>query len=555
MIPTAKKNKNASDAITSKTASNSTNFLSFDSFLENVSPAALSTMLMGKLMNVTSLFQQQGSSMNNTSTSDDELSQETWKLKQQSGSSLLNDSKDGDAQLTTSPNEMSTTSLVSRLKRNSLFFSKPSAMTDTNSDEGEAFVTDTLPSQDYFNGTQHQPTENESNRKTRPLSGSYSLSKIPRAVTDAIKHQVIRADNTNSTNSEASSASSDTEQIQVNANDTRSRSSSLSALRHHISPFNLYNKMNNHNLQNVTNSLPHLSTANASMKNNQGDVPINSHQETDFLPTRNDDSAVVSTRKHRAKSMGSMLISGTWHKLALSSGDYYYQQQHLNESQHKHPKGPAWLSNKLIDIIDATWSGNSLSYVEDEEHNENDDSSEKRITSRKMVMDLYIHKDIENPQLKEEEQQTMNDHLDANFPMLLKTEQVEAGKYNTFACLHVKNTDSFLYIVLKASFWRTIPYSGRIYITGRYFCFHSKILAGQQKLVVPWQDVIQVNTIKSKSYYLTHAITMIVKDMTDEVKIIRGLLYSILTEYFTLDRSTLISRRSNYVTCTSIFAN
>jgi sterol 3beta-glucosyltransferase len=72
-------------------------------------------------------------------------------------------------------------------------------------------------------------------------------------------------------------------------------------------------------------------------------------------------------------------------------------------------------------------------------------------------------------------------------------------------------------VVVKASFWRTIPYSGKIYITDNYFCFSSKILAGQQKLIVPWHDVIQVDKIKTKSYYLLHGMTMIVKDISDEV--------------------------------------
>lgn len=73
-------------------------------------------------------------------------------------------------------------------------------------------------------------------------------------------------------------------------------------------------------------------------------------------------------------------------------------------------------------------------------------------------------------------------------------------------------------VVVKASFWRTIPYSGKIYITDHYFCFNSKILAGQQKLIVPWHDVIQIDKIKTKSYYLLHGMTMIVKDMSDEVR-------------------------------------
>lgn len=71
--------------------------------------------------------------------------------------------------------------------------------------------------------------------------------------------------------------------------------------------------------------------------------------------------------------------------------------------------------------------------------------------------------------------------------------------------------------MFKASFWRTIPYSGKIYITDSHFCFKSKILAGQQKLIVPWGDVIQMTKLKSRSYYLTYGMTMVVKNLTEEV--------------------------------------
>jgi hypothetical protein len=408
-------NKNALEAI--KSASNSTSFLSFDSFLDNVSPAALPTMLMGKLMNLTSLFQQGSTNPEQRSgTSDDEQSQDTEEQQ--------------DAQLTASPNEMTATSLASKFKRNSLFFNKSANSTDTSNEEAESSVAETPPSQDYLNDTQQQTENENSSRKMRPLSGSYSLTKIPRVVTDAIKHQMLRADNTSTV---SGTSSSDTEQLQLSTNDTRSRSSSLSALRHHISPFHRHTKMSGHNQQNVTDSLPHLTTANTPIRHNQGDISIISHQDTDFTLARNDDS-IVSPRKHRAKSVGSMLLPGTWHKLVPSGGDDYYQQQHLNESQHRHPKAPAWLSNKLIDILDAAGSAGSMANIDDEEYSQQDDES---TTSRKFTMDLHIHKDLENPQLKEEEQQTMNDHLNANFPMLLKTEQVEAGKYIAFAYIYM----------------------------------------------------------------------------------------------------------------------
>jgi len=122
-------------------------FLSFDSFLENISPAALPTMLMGKLMNVTNMFQQPSTDVaNNASAENESLDSEH---KHQS-SSILSSVKipymsssgstkktDDTVALTTSPNETTTSSLASRLKRNSLFFNKSNGNTkeDTKTTE------------------------------------------------------------------------------------------------------------------------------------------------------------------------------------------------------------------------------------------------------------------------------------------------------------------------------------------------------------------------------------------------------------------------------------
>lgn len=431
IISAAEDNKITLDAVGSKTASNSTSFLSFDSFLENVSPAALPTMLLGKLMNVTGLFQQQNTVEQPPSTSDDELSQDTEnsQLTQQSEfapassleHSLLPDdagnrqSKIEDRQLTTSPNDITTST------------------TETKNKDGEALVAD--PSQDYFNGTQ-QKTKNESNRKIIPLSGHSSLAKIPRAVTDAIKRQVQRTDNKN-TASETSSASNDTGQLQVTDSDTRNRRSSLSALRH-FPPFSRYSRTNNNN---GTNDFSYLSTANTALRNNQADVSIISQQDAEF-----NNGSARSTRKHRAKSMGSMLISGKWHKIAPSIGEHHHQQQHLDENQHKHLKGTAWLSNKLTDVLDAS-SDDSKSDI-----NNSEDGSDVPVASRRTVIDLYIYRDIENLQLKEKEQQTMNDQLNATFPMLIKTEQVEAGRYNYFLCMSKRKLNSFIISSIESFF-------------------------------------------------------------------------------------------------------
>ncbi|KAF1797863.1 hypothetical protein FB192DRAFT_1289012, partial [Mucor lusitanicus] len=344
-------------------------------------------------------------------------------------------------------------------------------------------------------------------------------------ITDAIKHQVLRSDTTATTSSQvpaieeppAATSSATTEESQStlsskSSNRTNTSASTLPAP--HIS---------NTSLTNATTDISLLSDADSS-----------SLSTTTIQPTQ---QPAVRNRKQRAKSMGSTLISGTWSKLAPGSVDYYFHQQHMNESQHRHPKGPIWLSDKMIEALEEAAKANTSDHSDATstssssfggEGDDNDDDEEEEETN--FAMDVQVRKSVADPKIRQEEQQTVNEHLNANFPMLLKTEEAEA--------------------VIKASFWRTIPYSGKIYITEHYFCFNSKILAGQQKLIVPWHDVIQVNKIKTKSYYLLHGMTMVVKDMADEVRGKHSFLY--VFHIHIICYSSVFSKESNTLSLSSL---
>ncbi|EPB92999.1 hypothetical protein HMPREF1544_00073 [Mucor circinelloides 1006PhL] len=510
-------------------------FLSFDSFLENISPAALPTMLMGKLMNVTNMFQQPSTDVaNNASAENESLDSEH---KHQS-SSILSSVKipymsssgstkktDDTVALTTSPNETTTSSLASRLKRNSLFFNKSNGNTkeDTKTTEEPSDISpnqsppsSSNTSQDFFRTAEKdyeiQPI---AITKSRPQSGSYSLSKIPRAVTVAIKQQVLRSDTTNS-NVPAVEEPTATEESQTTLStksNNRSRSTSLSNFKHHISPYYLYSKINGNTSNTSASTLPAPHISNTSLTNTNTDLSLLSDTASSSTSTTTQPGQpIVRNRKQRAKSMGSTLISGTWNKLAPGSLDYYFHQQHMNESQHRHPKGPIWLSDKMVEALEEAAKAN-ISDHSDSSSTSSDGGDEEEETD--FVIDAQVRKSVANPKVRQEEQQTINEHLNANFPMLLQTEQAEAGNECRLPFTTSRLTP--ITAVIKASFWRTIPYSGKIYITDHYFCFNSKILAGQQKLIVPWNDVIQVNKIKTKSYYLLHGMTMVVKDMADEI--------------------------------------
>ncbi|KAI9475861.1 MAG: hypothetical protein EXX96DRAFT_280320 [Benjaminiella poitrasii] len=570
--------------------SNSGSFLSFDSFLENISPAALPTMLIGKLMNVTSLFQQ---STNNGHTSpkrndelpsnmqnqdelvpDDDDESDSSRTKQQPDqdhSSLLsslrlplissnrdvsNPKKNNEYSVVSAPTKSPdsfSTSLASKLKRNSLFFNNKSDLlvdtvdpTPSASSQEDFCKTISSPSQqdnnsDVGNTNSNDKLQVADTNNTRHRSSSYSFSMMPRA----IKNQVLRSeandeppklpvtDNTNtpSISTVAVPIQQDKDQ---NSNTTtthgRHRNSSLSSsIRQHISPFYLYNKMcasNNNSNETIANNNTSL------LSSPSGDISLLKHSSTN-LPASDEASTTSTntisvTKRKRAKSV--------LNKLAPSNTDYYYNQQNVNENQHRHPRGPVWINGKMIGLLaKATRISKAKDITQDNNEENSEDDKEGISASMDFVLELQTNKVMKDPKLREDEQRSMNEHLNANFPMLLKTEEVEA--------------------VFKASFWRTIPYSGKIYMTNHYFCFNSKILAGHQKLIVPWQDIIQINKLKSKSYYLMHGMSMIVKDMTDEIYFdfisieLRDHCYSICQlkseEKVISDASSIISNNSS----------
>lgn len=445
--------------------------MSFDSFLENISPAALPTMLMGKLMNVTNVFQQ--ASTDSASAESEPLENDQ---KQQSASLLSSvripymssntgsgtRKKEDAAALTTSPNEMTTSSLASRLKRNSLFFNKSNSSTkDESSDASpsQSPPSSNNASQDYFRGAADKDQEQQQQyqvqpitiTKTRPHSGSYSLSKIPRAVTDAIKHQVLRSDTATTASSAASSSVPVTEEPPSSSSTAaesqstlstksgnRSRSTSLSNFKHHISPYYLYSKINGSTGNNTSAStLPAPHIFNTSLTNTNTDISLLSDADSSSLSktTTQPAQTAIKNRKQRAKSMGSTLISGTWSKLAPGGVDYYFHQQHMNESQHRHPKGPLWLSDKMIDALEEAAKASVSDHSDSASTNSS--SNEEEEDEVNFALDVQVHKTVADPSIRQEEQRTVNEHLNANFPMLLKTEVAEAGKSTTYCRMFI----------------------------------------------------------------------------------------------------------------------
>jgi hypothetical protein len=471
-----------------------------------MSPGALPTMLMGKLMNVTNLFGNSSNSGENTAATVANKEEEGEELEE--GEEEILSSSDNEYE----PSEDTThhhslfssinkipSSTAKKLKRNSLFFNKsPSYLepaTVTITTDSPSPPTTTALSDAPTPYASASPEDNHSGissgdlstaldetttpkSSTRPRSGTFNnLSKIPRAVSDAIRHQVLRSDEL------SSSASLQLPPPPTEQQQGRNRSSSLSTLRHHMSPFYLYNKINSSPASSSSETVnAELSTRNC------GDISLIS--STSLSMAVQSPAPINKTRTQRATSLGSMLLSSgskTWHKFTPST------DLQMNEGLHRHPKGPMWLSAKMTQELKEALEGASSS-------SEGSACDEEEIEiPQSMEHATQVTEEV-NPHILQEEQQAMNDNLNANFPMLLKTETVEAA----FVSL----------------FWRTIPYSGKIYITDKYFCFKSKILAGQQKLIVPWTDVIQVDKLKSKSYYLVHGMTMVVKNMTDEVKVV-----------------------------------
>ncbi|KAI8368694.1 hypothetical protein BD560DRAFT_398455 [Blakeslea trispora] len=453
-LSTSKEEREESTGL--QTSSNSNTFMSLDSFWDNISTAALPTVLMGKLVNITSLFQMQQRTM---ATGDAE--------------DILHD-KDSTDESEDEPNlKQPEVSSVTKSKKNSLF-SKP--------------VSDTSESTDVA----------------------------------SLSNQVFRTDNSASSSDSISSKTPPPSSHQANETN-RSRNSSLSSIRQHISPTYLYNKIHAH----TTSSSPSLEVAHTDMARPSADISLMSHEDSE----REKGQLMVTNRKQRAKSVGSAILTGTLSRLTPSIIDNYYHQQHINENNHIHTKGPVWMNDQMIEELEES--------IQPNDYDDSDSESEMDLEDQTILESL---KSRGNDLMKQGQQETMNEHLNVNFPMLLEAENVNA--------------------VFKASYWRTIPYSGKIYITDKFFCFHSRVLAGQQKFIVSWQDVIKVNKLKTRNYQLLYGMTMIVKDIADEVYFdfssvrLRNLCYSICQlkkarEHDGFDASSVYSKESNTISLAS----
>lgn len=349
--------------------------------------------------------------------------------------------KKGDSSATVSSEPAP--SLTSRIKRRSLFFNWSTGNMDPTPSikSADDLQPNSAESQDD-NESQSQETITTDDtakdlapaNKTRPTSGSYSLAKIPRAVTDAIKTQVLRADTSTTTTSSSiptivmSPESEDNKGLtdlpqeqqpqEDNTNKThpRKRGSSFSSIRHHMSPAYLYNKINN----TIAPAQPKALISNDTTVSDQtADVSLINHDDQKSV------SETPKKGRNRARTVGSMIMNSTRNMLVPGSTDYYYQQQHINENQHRHPKGSMWLNGKVVNALnDLLKNGNTSDSDSDPE---NEDDIEDDLAN--LTMDYLSSYDAhESPELKQREQETMNEHLNANFPMLLKTESVDAGK-------------------------------------------------------------------------------------------------------------------------------
>ncbi|ORZ15729.1 hypothetical protein BCR42DRAFT_415793 [Absidia repens] len=94
-------------------------------------------------------------------------------------------------------------------------------------------------------------------------------------------------------------------------------------------------------------------------------------------------------------------------------------------------------------------------------------------------------------------QETVNDELHKWFPMLGTSATVNA--------------------VYHAAVWRIIPYYGRLYFTQDYLCFHASVLAGHQKIVVPFKDIVDIRLLKNQGYHLLRGLGITTKDMNEEI--------------------------------------
>ncbi|ORZ21075.1 hypothetical protein BCR42DRAFT_388859 [Absidia repens] len=98
---------------------------------------------------------------------------------------------------------------------------------------------------------------------------------------------------------------------------------------------------------------------------------------------------------------------------------------------------------------------------------------------------------------EEQYKEFLNDELQKVFPMLGTSATVNA--------------------VYRGYVWRMLPYYGRIYFTQDYTCFHANALAGHQKIIIPFDDIISIRVLKSRGYHILHGLGVTTKDMNEEI--------------------------------------
>jgi hypothetical protein len=230
-------------------------FASLEGFLGNISPAAIPTLLIGKLMTVTNVFN------NNSPVSEDTLDSE-------------NELEDDQV---TSIDSTHVDEKPEKSKRSSFLFK-------SFGDEDNGFQEKAVTSPQSLSPPPIHSAEDDNQKKTK-LQSRHSLGKIPAAVKDVIKHQVLRTD----------------DDVDQGSPIRRNRGSSFNTIRQiSLSSFSLHNKKSSE------------LTSSTSNENNQA------------LAVK----PKATTRHNRASSIGSFILSSGSKTLGKLSDHYYKNEEH-----------------------------------------------------------------------------------------------------------------------------------------------------------------------------------------------------------------------------------
>ncbi|KAI9274259.1 hypothetical protein BY458DRAFT_507734 [Sporodiniella umbellata] len=219
-------------------------------------------------------------------------------------------------------------------------------------------------------------------------------------------------------------------------------------------------------------------------QNKEEDEEDEDEDEEDEEFSEKDDRSNTKTRTSRSGSLNTLkhFITPTYLYNKLSS------PQDANTStisiQSKTRRRSSSIGSSLFSLGSKSWG-----FLSEREHIDEiwiSQSMAKSITPNIMNKPLDIW---------EKEQESSNRALNNLFPMLLGLENAEA--------------------VFKCSVWKTIPHHGRIYMTEKHLCFYSKTAVGKQRLLIPWADVTDIEAIQTKTYLVSCAISMSVKDIKE----------------------------------------